>query len=99
LTSTAGTVTLSGVDIPADGSCTVTVPVQSATPGSYTNTVAVGAVTTAPAGANAASVSTTLRVTAPSKGGGAIDWWDTLFVVGVLLAGRRHAKRRSTRND
>jgi hypothetical protein len=30
----------------------------------------------------------------PSKGGGGdLDWWDTMFVVGVLLAGRRHAKR------
>jgi hypothetical protein len=34
-------------------------------------------------------------VTAPSKsGGGAVDGWDTLFVVGVLLAGRRYGKRK-----
>jgi hypothetical protein len=33
-------------------------------------------------------------VTAPSKsGGGAVDWLDMMFVVGVLLAGRRHVVR------
>jgi hypothetical protein len=37
-------------------------------------------------------------VTAPSKsGGGDLDWWDMMFVVGVLLAGRRHTGRRSAR--
>jgi hypothetical protein len=99
---------LSGADIPANGSCAVTVPVQSATAGSYTSTVAANALTTGPAGANAQSASAVLSVTAPapavaataapSKGGGGdLDWWDTMFVVGVLLAGRRHAKRRPQR--
>ncbi len=94
LTVSGGSVALSGAIIPASGSCTVTVPVQGAAVGSYTDTVAAAALTTAPAGANTDSASATLSVTAPSKsGGGALDWWDTLFVVGVLLAGRRHAKR------
>jgi len=34
LTAAASTVTLSGANIPANGSCTITVPVQSATSGS-----------------------------------------------------------------
>jgi len=29
----------------------------------------------------------------PSSGGGELDWWDSLFVIGVLLAGRRHGRR------
>jgi serine protease len=107
-TSTTSSVALSGADIPANGSCAITVPVQSATAGSYTSTVAANALTTGPAGANAQSASAVLSVTAPvsasastaapSKGGGGdLDWWDTMFVVGVLLAGRRHAKRRPQR--
>ncbi|HWJ35773.1 MAG TPA: S8 family peptidase [Steroidobacteraceae bacterium] len=98
LTKTTSTVTLSAANIPANGSCTITVPVQSATPGTYTNTVAASALTTAPAGANADTATATLTVTAPTKsGGGALDWWDTLFVVGVLLAGRKHAKSKFPR--
>jgi hypothetical protein len=86
---------LSGAYIPANGSCAITLPVQSATAGSYTSTVSAKALTTGPAGANALSATAVLSVTAPpSKGGGGdLDWWDTMFVVGVLLAGRRHAKR------
>jgi serine protease len=99
LTNTTTSVTLSGADIPASGSCTITLPVQSATAGSYTSTVAAKALTTGPAGANAQSATAVLSVTAPpSKGGGGdLDWWDTMFVVGVLLAGRRHSKRRPQR--
>jgi serine protease len=99
LTTTTTSVTLSGADIPAKGSCTITLPVQSATAGSYTSTVAANALTTGPAGANAQSATAVLSVTAPPSrgGGGDLDWWDTMFVVGVLLAGRRHAKRRPHR--
>jgi hypothetical protein len=86
-------VALSGAYIPANGSCILTIPVQSTTAGSYTAGVAANALTTGPAGSNADAATATLTVTAPG-GGGALDWWDTLFVVGVLLAGRRHAKRR-----
>lgn len=73
-----------GADIPSNGS--------------YTNTVAANALRTGPAGGNAHAAMATLTVTAPgSSGGGALDWWDTMFVVGVILAGRRHAKRRPPR--
>ncbi len=57
-------------------------------------TIAVNALSTGPAGGNAAGATASLTVTAPSKGGGAIDWWDMMFVAGVLLAGRRYAGRR-----
>ncbi len=98
LTHTTTSVTLSGAEIPANGSCAITLPVQSAMAGSYTTTVAAKALTTGPAGANAQGATALLSVTAPSKGGGGdLDWWDTMFVVGVLLAGRRHAKRRPPR--
>jgi serine protease len=99
LTNSASTVTMAGANIPAKGSCSMTMSVMSATAGSYANTIAANALSTASAGGNSASASTSLTVTAPpSKGGGGdLDWWDTMFVVGVLLAGRRHAKRRPQR--
>ena len=91
----AGTVTLTGANIPARGSCVITIPVQSAAPGTYATTVAAHALTTGPAGSNASAATATLSVTAPAKGGGGeIDGWDTLFVLGVLLAGRRGFKRK-----
>lgn len=94
LSSTAAAVTLSGATIPAHGSCTITVSVQSAAAGSYTSTVGPGALGTQSAGANVSGAIATLTVTAPSRGGGGqLDWWDSLFVIGVLLAGRRHGKR------
>jgi serine protease len=97
LTSSASTVTLAGANIPAKGSCSMTMTIKSATAGSYTNTIAANALSTASAGGNAAGASASLTVTAPSGGGGALDWLDMMLVVGVLLAGRRHAARRSAR--
>jgi hypothetical protein len=110
ITQTTGGVALRGADIPANGSCTVTLAVQSPTPGSYTNSIAPNALTTGPAGANTQGATALLTVTAPASGsasasvsgsaassgkggGGEMDWWDGLFAVGVLLAGRRHVKR------
>jgi serine protease len=94
LTSSASAVTMAGANIPANGSCSMTLSVKSATAGSYANAIAANALSTASAGGNSASASTSLTVTAPSKGGGgAFDWLDMMFVVGVLLAGRRHAVR------
>ena len=95
LTSTTNSIALSNANIPANGSCSVTVSVKSATVATYTDMVAASALSTGPAGGNAASGVATLDVTAPSKsgGGGDWDWWDGLFVVGVLLAGRRYRKR------
>ncbi len=53
----------SGATIPASGSCTITASMQSATAGSYVNTIAAGALQTS-AGNNAAAASATLTVTA-----------------------------------
>jgi serine protease len=95
-TSSTSSVTLSGAIIPANGSCSITVSVKTAAAGNYTNSIAAQSLSTAPAGGNASSASADLTVSAPpSGGGGALDWWDTMFVVGVLLAGRRHIGRRS----
>jgi serine protease len=94
LTSSASTVTMAGANIPANGNCSMTMSVKSATAGSYANAIAANALSTAPAGSNSASASTSLTVTAPNKsGGGAVDWLDMMFVVGVLLAARRHSVR------
>jgi hypothetical protein len=72
--------------------------VSSGTAGSYTNTDAANALATAQNATNTVPASASLTVTAPTKsGGGAVDWLDMMFVVGVLLAGRRHAGRRSAR--
>ena len=95
LTNSSGTVTMAGANVPAEGSCSITLSVKSAASGTYSNAIAAKALSTAPAGGNSVASSASLTVTAPSKsGGGELDWWDTLFVVGVLLAGRRHKVRR-----
>jgi hypothetical protein len=94
LTSSASAVTMAGANIPANGNCSMTMSVKSATAGSYANAIAANALSTASAGGNSASTLTSLTVTAPSKsGGGALDWLDMMFVVGVLLAARRHVAR------
>jgi serine protease len=98
LTSSAGGVALAGANIPASGSCSITLSVKSATAGTYTSAAAANALTTAPAGGNAASTSATLTVTAPAKsGGGAVNWSDLIFAAGILIAGRRYAGRSSPR--
>ena len=62
-TAGAGSFSLaSGAQIPASGSCTVTVDVEAATAGSYVNTLAAGALQT-DVGNNAAPASATLTVT------------------------------------
>jgi hypothetical protein len=98
LTSSTSAVTVADANIPAKGSCSMTMSVKTATAGSYTNTVAVGALSTGPAGDNTASASAALSVTAPNKsGGGTLDWWDMMFVTGLILANRRHMGRRPPR--
>ena len=97
LTTSASSVTMVGAIIPAKGSCTITVSAESATPGTYTNTIAVNALSTAPAGGSSVSAAASLTVSAPASsggGGGALDGWDMMLGVGVLLAGRRHVGRR-----
>jgi serine protease len=103
LSSTTSSVTLSGANIPAKGSCNITFSVQSATVGTYTNTIASNALMTGPAGGNTAAATATLTVTAASSsggssssggGGGSLDWLDIMLVTGVLLVVRGHAGRR-----
>ena len=59
-----GTLTLSGGTLAAGGSCTVTVDVQSASSGSYTNTIPAGGVNSS-IGSNAVAASATLNVAVP----------------------------------
>ena len=86
---TAGSAGLASGTIPASGSCTITVSVSSGTTGTYTNSIAAGALTSAQGASNTAAAASSLTVTASSHGGGALDWLDLTFVAGVLLAGRR----------
>jgi serine protease len=88
-TYTTTSVALTDFIVPASGSCTVTIPVESAAAGSYVESVAANALTTAPAGNNTAASSATLTVTAPSKGGGALGWPELVFGGALLLASRR----------
>lgn len=60
-----GTLTLSNGTIAAGSSCTLSVNVQSATSGSYTNTIAAGAVTSS-IGSNVVATSDTLNVARPN---------------------------------
>jgi large repetitive protein len=98
LTSSTSGVSFAGAIIPANGNCSITMSVKSATAATYKSTIAAKALSTAPAGDNSVSASASLTVTAPSSsngggGGGALDWLDMMFVVGVLLAARRHGGR------
>jgi serine protease len=96
LTSSASAVTMAGANIPANGSCTMTLTVMSATAGTYANPIAANALATGPAGGSSGTASASLTVTAPAgkSGGGGLDWLDMMFVAGVLLAGRRQIRRR-----
>ncbi|GIW33201.1 hypothetical protein [Meiothermus sp.] len=70
VTAAAGssTVTLSGGQIPANGACTVTVNVTGSSPGSYTNTLAAGALQTNQ-GNNTAPASASLTLQGASLSG------------------------------
>lgn len=105
LSSTSSSVTLSGANIPANGSCDVSFGVTSATDGVYAASIPANALVTGPAGNNAAPASATLTVTPAASGptgaapggggGGALDWMDILLIAGVLLMVRGHAARRT----
>jgi len=108
LTSTTSSVTLSAANIPANGSCDISLSVQSAVASTYTASIPSNALVTGPAGGNAGPASATLTVTAASSspagvagsgggGGGALDWMDIMLVTGVLLVVRGHAARRTRR--
>jgi serine protease len=97
LTAISGIVSLSGANIAADGNCTITIPLEAAAAGTYTAAVAAQGLETAPAGANTQAASASLTVSAPSGGGGgggAIDIWDAMLAVGVVLIIRGPAARR-----
>lgn len=97
LTSSASAATMAGANIPANGSCTMTLTVKGATAGTYANPIAANALSTGPAGGSSGTASASLTVTAPAagkSGGGDLDWLDMMFVAGVLLAGRRQIRRR-----
>jgi serine protease len=105
LSSTSSSVTLSGANIPANGTCDVSFGVTSATEAIYTASIPSNGLVTGPAGSNTAPASATLNVTAAtssltpvaSGGGGALDWTDILLISGVLLIARGHAARRMER--
>jgi serine protease len=109
LTSTSSSVTLSGANIPANGSCDVSFSVTSATDGVYAASIPANALVTGPAGSNAGPASATLTVTqaasgptgvAPAGGGGGggdLDWMDIMLIAGVLLVARGHAAKRMAR--
>ncbi|MFN2274296.1 MAG: sortase domain-bontaining protein [Anaerolineales bacterium] len=61
-TAGSGTVGLSGGTIPAGGSCTITVTVAAADPGTYDNTISIGDLTTTQGVSNTASATGTLMV-------------------------------------
>ncbi len=61
----ANSVALAGGTIPASGSCTVTVFVRSATAGTFTNNIPIGAVSSTNAGVNPVAASAVLNVLAP----------------------------------
>jgi CSLREA domain-containing protein/uncharacterized repeat protein (TIGR01451 family) len=64
VTATAGgsSLALAGGTIPASGTCTVTMTVTSSTPGVLTNTIPIGAISSAQGGSNTSAASATLRV-------------------------------------
>jgi serine protease len=109
LTSTPSSVTLSGANIPANGSCDFSFGVTSATDGVYAASIPANALVTGPAGSNAGPASATLTVTqaasgptgvAPASGGGGggdLDWLDILLIAGVLLVARGHVAKRISR--
>ena len=63
--SNPGTLVLTGATLAAGASCTVQASVQSATAGTYINTIAAGSVTSS-IGANAAAANATLNVARPN---------------------------------
>ena len=94
VSATAASIALTGAVIPASGSCTITIPVTSTADGTYTSTVAAGALTTGPAGSNTATATATLTVATPSHHSGALDWLDLTVIGGVLAAAARRRRLR-----
>jgi serine protease len=96
LTKTSTAVSLSGANIPADGSCTITLSLQATSAGTYTASIGAQALTSAPAGGNKQGASASLTVSAPAAGGGGgeIDVWDLMLAAGIVLIIRAPAGRK-----
>jgi hypothetical protein len=93
-------VSLSGATLPASGSCTIVVTVSSSTAGTYTDTIAAGAISTTPAAANTTAAAATLTVSASgSSGDGGMTWMDLLLAAGFLGARPLLARQRSHAAD
>ena len=78
--------------VPANGSCSVTASVESATAGTYAITIGPNALVTGPAGANTVAATTSLTVTQPSGGGGALGWAELLGLGALGVAARRRRR-------
>ncbi len=87
LSADSGRLTLTNAVVPANSACTVSVNVSATSVGTYPQTLAAAAVTTAPAGNNADGPSALLTVTPATKkgGGGALGWVD-LSALALLAA-------------
>jgi hypothetical protein len=95
ITAATTSVALSGGTVPANGSCTISLTVVSAETGTYTNSIAVGALSTGQGAGNTVAASASLTVTASSHGG-AFGWLDlTALAGGVLAAARRRRSQRA----
>ncbi len=92
-TYTTTSFAISGAVVPANGSCSVTAPIESASAGTYAITIAPNALVTGPAGGNTAGATTSLTVTSPSGGGGALGWL-ALLGLGILGLLRLASQRR-----
>jgi serine protease len=66
LSTTSTGATLAGATVAANGSCTITIPVSSATSGSYANIIAANAVSSTPATGASAAASAVLIVAVPA---------------------------------
>ena len=104
LSNTSTAVTMKDAYIPANGSCTITLSVDSASTGTYTNSIAAHALSTGPGGDNTASATATLTVTAPAKsgGGGSLGWLEVAVLTAILttsLAARRRVLARANRSS
>ena len=97
LSSTSSAVTLNNANIPAAGSCVVTLGVQGAAVGTYTAEVAAQAIVTAPAGGNTNTGAAALSVTVPPAGGGggSVTWLDLLVSAGLLFYARVRVRGRA----
>ncbi len=93
LSSQSTSVSLSGGTIPAGGSCTLAVTVSSGTAGTYSDSIAAGALSTQPSDANTAAASASLKVTASGGGGGHLTWLDLLLGAVLMTARSRRAQR------